>query len=122
MTPEEYVGTPYSQMDCFALVRDCSLKCYGVLLPELKDYIRHPFISVRDELATGHWEEIEYRDRRPGDVVTLSAVPEEAGHVGISIEGGWVLHNDKRYGAIIHSERGLKMAGYSYVKVYRYLA
>jgi hypothetical protein len=122
MNPQEYVGTPYASLDCFALVRKVALECFGLRYPALEEYNPKPERVVFNELQTGNWINIDYADRRGGDVITLSPHSGTPGHVGIILADLWVLHNDKKYGCIIQNDAGLRRRGFLYRKVYRWLA
>lgn len=122
MKPTDYLGTTYEQMDCFALVREVARTCYGIEYPALEEHSPRPKAVVHDALRDTKWVEVEYQDRRPGDVITLSPVPGSAGHVGILIEHGYTLHNDKKYGAVIQDDAALRRRGFLYRKAYRWQA
>lgn len=122
MKPQDYAGTPYADFDCFALVREVARTCFNIVYPTLEEHSPTPRAVTATALIDKRWVEIAYQDRKAGDVMTLSPTPATAGHVGIVIESGWVLHNDKKYGAIIQDDLGLRRRGFLYRKVYRWLA
>ena len=120
MKPEDFVGTPYRALDCFALVRTVAANCFGIHYPTLEEYNPTPSVVVAAELAGRRWLEIPYADRSPGDVMTLSPTPLSAGHVGIVLHNLWVLHNDKKYGCIIQDDVALRRRGFLHRHVYRW--
>lgn len=122
MRAVDFVGTPYSKLDCFALVREVARVCYGLNLPKLVEYSPDPRAVTISALQDKRWVEIPLDEAHAGDVITLSPNDAPAPHVGIIIENGWVLHNDKKLGCIIQSSVNLRRRGYIYRKVYRWLA
>lgn len=121
MNPQELVGTPYVKLNCYELVRECAEKCYGIVYPLLPEFVADPKKVVAQQISSGNWVEVPAAKRRVGDVMSLSPTKGDAGHVGIVIAGGYVLHNDKKYGALIQDEVGLRKRGYVYRHVYRWV-
>lgn len=119
--PADYVGTPYAELDCFALVRLCARECFGLELPTLPEHTDYAARIVSDEISSGNWLKINYDERQAGDVMTLSPTSGSASHVGIVIDSMYVLHNDKKYGAIIQNTAGLRHRGFLFRNVYRFI-
>ena len=119
INPFNLVGIPYADMDCYSLVRHCARECYGLAFPELTEYLNNTPLIVSQELAKPNWLEVPYYDRAPGDLVTLSYTPKAAGHVGIVIDGLFILHNDRKLGALIEDDIALRRRGWFYRHVYR---
>lgn len=119
--PSEFVGEPYSKMDCFALVRHVAEVCFNLRYPKLEEFNPRPELVTAEELAKPNWVNINVKDAVEGDVVTLSPHSGTPGHVGIIIGPKTVLHNDKKYGAVIQDFAALRRRGYLHVKAYRWV-
>ncbi len=120
ISPKDMVGTPYSKMDCFTLVRKAAL-LMGIKLPEAVEHSPRPELVVAEQLDTGKWLEVPYDDMQPGDVITLSPKQGPAGHVGIVIDSGEILHADRKLGAVIQDQAGLRRRGFLYRRFYRWV-
>ena len=119
-----YVGTDYDKMDCYELVRVVLLESFGIKVPKLEEHSPTPKVVGGQALSDPHWVAVPYNDRQAGDVMALSPTvikpTEGVGHVGIVLHKLWVLHADKKYGAIIQDEAGLRRRGFIHRAVYRW--
>lgn len=118
MKIEDYVGIPYSKLDCYALVRLVSEKEFNTVLPDIVDYVENPDLYILDEMESSRWERVEFGGQ-PGDVVSLGVRGQPPRHVGLYIGMGYVLHTSRSHGSLIHLHVNLKRLGYTDVEYYR---
>lgn len=112
----DMIGTPYRDLDCYALVRKVSSDLFGAELPAISDYAVDPAFAVRTALNGYGW--VEVSEFMPGAVAVLGTTPFDARHVGICMDDGQVLHTCRKYGAIIQSIGQLRMTGYVHLHYY----
>jgi len=117
MTLNDYIGTPYKTLDCFALVREVSEKIYGKRLPAIEDYAAAPSEAIEQQKGLASWVELEYPV--PGCVVELGQSPTFSKHIGIYI-GPSILHTCVRYGCILQDEYQLLSAGYTHIRFFKW--
>ena len=92
MTIRDLIGTPFPQMDCFALVRKCYEIEHGVIIPPARaphDRAKMVFGEFLEEISK-HWHRVE---KRKGVCVALRY---DINHPKIHI-----LHTTTDTGAII---------------------
>lgn len=118
MNINEYVGIPYSTLDCYALVRLVSSKEFGRELPDIQDYVDNPALFILGETESGRWEFVQF-GAQPGDIASLGVLGQEPRHVGIYIGMNYVLHTSRSHGSLVHEHRHLKLQGYTDVNYYR---
>jgi hypothetical protein len=99
----DLIGTPFEDMDCFALVRKCyEIEC-GIIIPPAKaphDRAKMVFNEFLEEISK-HWHKVE---RRKGVCVALRYDvnhPKIVTHFGYMIDESRILHTTKNTGAII---------------------
>jgi len=117
MKINDIIGTPYSELDCYALVSKVSKEYFGVELPTVADYTKDSAPVVKSEQTKSRWIEID--GFAPGSIVVLGVFADDARHVGICLDDGNVLHTCYRYGAIIQNTSQLNMAGYKHRRYYK---
>lgn len=99
---EELIGLPPAGLDpplgrrpCWPLVRAAFRRGLGVGLPAHDTVGRSPAAAEEaclGEAASGRWEEVPLREGRPWDVMLDHADDGLAGHCGIVVEPGLLLH------------------------------
>lgn len=110
MNINDIIGTPYRELDCYALVCKVSREYFGIALPEVADYSKDPASVVRAERSMYGW--VELAGPESGAVALLGTYQGDARHVGICLPDGQVLHTCHRYGALIQNYSQLSLAGY----------
>jgi cell wall-associated NlpC family hydrolase len=118
MNIQQYVGIPYSQLDCYALVRLVSEKEFNTVLPDILDYVGNPDLYILDEMESNRWEFVQF-GAQPGDVVSLGVLGQPPRHVGLYLGMNYVLHTSKSHGSLIHLHQTLGRIGYTDVNYYR---
>jgi cell wall-associated NlpC family hydrolase len=113
----QFVGIPYKELDCFALVRMASEKMFGKRLPDIRDYLVDPAGAIELQILYSNW--VELKTPEPGCVVVLGQSPTYAKHVGMYL-GPNVLHTCVKYGSIIQDEYQLIASGYTNFKFYKW--
>lgn len=113
----DFIGIPYSKLDCFALVREVSEKVFGVALPSVEDYASDPAEKISEQKTLTNWVELSHPE--PGCVVELGQSPNYSKHVGIYIGPG-VLHTCRKYGSIIQDEYQLLATGYTNIRFFKW--
>jgi cell wall-associated NlpC family hydrolase len=116
----DFVGIPYADLDCYALVRVVSSEVYGLNLPDFPDYVQNAEAIIAKEKASGHWAHVERAQAKAGDIVTMSPVMDSGRHVGILIENGLVLHTSIKYGSLIQMEKSLVLMGFQKIDFFRF--
>lgn len=118
MNIESLIGTPYAELDCYALVSRVSKEYFGTQLPSVADYSIDPASVVRNETQFNKWVElVEYE---VGAIAVLGINDIDRRHVGICLPDKNILHTCKKYGAIIQSLSQLRMTGYYFIRYYRW--
>ncbi|WP_295148293.1 hypothetical protein [uncultured Campylobacter sp.] len=103
MTIRDLIGTPFPQMDCFALVRKCYEIEHGVIIPPARaphDRAKMVFNEFLEEISK-HWHRVE---KRKGVCVALRYDmnhPKIVTHFGYMIDENHILHTTTDTGAII---------------------
>lgn len=116
MKAAELIGTPFSELDCFALVRECYRLEHGIIIPPARaphDRAGMVFGEFLAEIAT-NWQECALR---AGVGVAMRydlAHPRLVTHFGYMVRDDLVLHTTSKTGAIIQrlSELSGLVAGY----------
>ena len=85
-----YVGTPYSELNCWGLVREIYAKHLNLALAPLP-------VQTTEK---NNWIEIPRGEERVGDLV-LFRISALKRHVGIVIGGGLMIHSDENLGVVI---------------------
>ena len=99
----DLIGTPFSQMDCFALVRKCYEIERGVIIPPAKaphDRAKMVFAEFLAEISK-RWRRVE---KKSGVCVALrydAAHPKIVTHFGYMIDENHIIHTTAQTGAII---------------------
>jgi cell wall-associated NlpC family hydrolase len=113
----EYVGIPYRELDCYALVRKVSKQEYSVVLPVVADYANDPAAAVERWESCLNWKSIPQPE--VGCVVVMGQSIGCAKHVGIYI-GGAILHSTRKYGSVIQDMHQVAASGYTHLRYYRW--
>lgn len=112
------VGIPYSQKDCFEIVRDFYKQVFGM---DLKRYYEEPGkdpFAARDLIysSMGDFVQIDPKDKKFGDIVLLKIQNIEC-HIGIYIGGNQLFHSSKISGSVIDRLSRWKPAISGYYRV-----
>jgi cell wall-associated NlpC family hydrolase len=109
MNASHWIGVPYSELDCYALVCMAADDLFSIEYPDVFDYAQHPSKAIQDTLASDwRWRKIEAPT--PGCVVLLGTNG-SAKHVGLYLGDDAVLHAHRKAGSCIQSVHAL---GYLY--------
>lgn len=111
----EYIGIPYAQMDCYALVREVSKKLYDTELPVINDYVANPASAIERWTLCRNWQEVS--EPVNGCVVVMGQALGCARHVGIYVGDG-IMHSTRKYGSVIQNMHQVAMAGYTHLRYY----
>lgn len=117
----DYIGVPYSQLDCYALVRKVSEEVFGRELPSFADYIRDAEQLMSQEAMSPRWRPVTKEEAVAGDIAALASSAGRERHVGIYLGGGNILHTSGAYGSLVQPERGLRLMGYIEINYYRFI-
>ena len=108
---DQFVGIPYGQFNCWALVRHVLREQFGVTVPSYDgDYADEEEAAEIADLIyreRSHWIVIGHglseRQRfRAGDVIhTYLLRPREPSHVGVIVDAERMLHTRAKTGSII---------------------
>lgn len=116
-TLNDYIGIPYRQMDCYALLRDASKTLYGCELPPLLYDPKRPHEAIDEQEVTGRW--VRLMEPELGCVVSMGYGPHRARHVGLQTKEG-ILHTCIKYGAVVQDEIQLLASGYTYLRYFKW--
>lgn len=117
---QQYVGIPYADLDCYALVCRAALELYGLKFPTFPDYVANAETIISGEMTGGNWKPISKYDARSGDVVTLSPMAGGGRHVGLVVAPNLILHTTINYGSMVQAERGLRIMGFVEINYFRF--
>lgn len=106
------VGTPYSRLDCYALMSKV-FESQGKRLPFVKDYTINPAVDIQADIDSGEWKETVV----PSDGCAV-AMGNHNGmmHCGIHYRG-YIFHATRKHGAVVQTIRSLKVL-YPNIKFY----
>ena len=113
----DFIGTPYAALDCYALLREASVSLYGVHLPPLLYDPKRPHEAIDEQEITGRW--LRLAGPEPGCVVSMGHGPRVARHVGLQTPHG-VLHTCQKYGALVQDEVELLASGYTHLRYFKW--
>jgi cell wall-associated NlpC family hydrolase len=118
----DYIGRPFSQANCWQLVRAVFAEQRGIDLPEYGEISAADLMAVargmRAEAVTPRWREVSRPE--PFDVVTMRK-HKLIIHVGVITRAGWVLHTEEATGAV-HVRLDHQSVAGRIVNFQRYLA
>lgn len=117
---QQYVGIPYADLDCYALVCRAASELYGLAFPTFPDYVANAEAIIKGEMRGGNWKPLDKYQARPGDVVTLSPMAGGGHHVGLVVGANLILHTSAKYGSMIQTERGLRVMGFLEINYFRF--
>ncbi|MDL0088165.1 hypothetical protein [Campylobacter gastrosuis] len=110
MILRDLVGTPFFELDCFALVRKAYEIDRGIIIPPAKAQAERSgavFSEFLAEIST-NWQRVE---RQKGVCVAIkydTNHPKIVTHFGYMIDENHVLHTTKDTGAIVEPFRNLE--------------
>lgn len=116
-TINDFVGIPYTQLDCYALLREASSALFGKTLPPLLYDPKRPHEAIDEQEITGRWKRLDTPE--DGCVVSMGHGPRVARHVGLQTRAG-VLHTCQKYGALVQDEIQLLASGYTHLRYFRW--
>jgi len=94
MNLSRYIGLPYSDLDCWALVRAVYRDEFNIQLPELPIQMEEKY----------NWIEVEPGSERPGDLL-LFRMKKLKRHVALVVGDGRMLHSDEENGVVAERYR-----------------
>lgn len=100
----DYIGLPYSECDCYELVRRAG-KLYGHAYPAVEDYVLKPHVAIGGQLADWRWKPLA--EPEPGCVVLLRH-GKHPRHVGLYVGAGDVLHAHRKMGSVVETLKALE--------------
>ncbi len=86
-----YVGTPYSDFNCWALIRKVYREILGIELPSFSDIPPRDYRSVTSAMERNQALWLEADGKKPFDIA-LMRVHRLVNHVGVVTRPGWILH------------------------------
>lgn len=102
--PFEEKGRERSGVDCWGLVRLIYKEKLGIELPSLlfyKNTTDRPTIKkIYEEESGSHWKQIPFGEEKEYDVIVLRMMGFPM-HVGIVLQGGFMIHCLKGSGTVI---------------------
>jgi probable lipoprotein NlpC len=101
---DQYVGVPYEQYDCWAIIRRIYQDRWQIALP---DWALGPRgVPVNDILAGGpEWTEVDRAQARLSDIVAITR-GRWVCHVGMVVDHGWMLHTEPNIESVLESYEG----------------
>ncbi len=106
---DPYIGTPYRDLNCWALVRRVYADVLRVDLPDHSDVSPDNLRAVAERMRDGQIGWVD-GDGSPFDVVLMRRHRLPI-HVGIVTKPGWVLHTEKMTDAVHVSQLHRSVAG-----------
>ena len=109
---ERYLGIPYAEMNCWALVCHVYEREFGVLLPRYEEHYSIiedtpdlARIYAEERRASHAWSKVERGSEVIGDVIGLWFTrPGYMTHVGIALgDGRRMLHTRRKTGSVVES-------------------
>jgi cell wall-associated NlpC family hydrolase len=105
MNATNWIGKPYSEMDCYALVLAAAEDLYGINYPSISDYVQNPTKAITDTLSSDwRWHRIDHPQE---GCIVLLGTNGHARHVGLYIGEDQVLHAHRKVGSCIQDIRAL---------------
>nr|DAP00351.1 MAG TPA: NlpC/P60 family [Caudoviricetes sp.] len=99
----DLIGTPFSQMDCFALVRKCYEIERGIIIPPARaphDRVKMIFAEFLDEISK-HWRRTEKKSGVCAALRYDTTHPKIVTHFGYMIDENHIIHTTTQTGAIV---------------------
>lgn len=91
----KYIGLPYSELDCWGLVRKIYADEYGIEIPKLP-------IETQE---AHNWNKVVLNAETEGDLLVFR-IDELKRHVGIVIADGRMIHSHQDVGVVVERYTG----------------
>lgn len=102
---DEYVGIPWEDLNCWALIRLVMKEQFGLKVPKSAQ-------GAKNYARPIHCHDMHPNTPQPGDVVELKDAPDGVfgRHAGVFVTNVHVLHTEKVTGSLIEDSRRVRMA------------
>lgn len=103
-TARKLIGTPYSELDCIALIREIIKKTSGGYASYRCEGTNWLWRSIGNSGKYRHltWRQENISGARPG-MLTFKANGDDIHHVGLVTDNGTVIHSSSVYGKVIET-------------------
>ena len=100
----KYIGIPYADRDCYALVRLVLEQECGTLIPPPENEVStYTTTGEAQPIVESYWNPVPLDERRPMDVALFQGT--ELCHCGVLVGRDRFLHTSEPTGAIVESLR-----------------